>query len=178
VTFGLVLLWPRGPDRAAGTAAGAAAAVALLLALAPPAQAGEPAPADAERELSINLFRSPSIGLEYRWRALSVHAGAYPTIVEPGARGISGTTLFLRTGLRADLWTFHPTSAGRSALFADVSYVRGLNDGWRNGLLTELGVRLRIWSGLEARLGAALLLAEGHRPRLNPTPGLSWVVPL
>jgi hypothetical protein len=156
-----------------------AALAAGLLALGPAARADEPVgPAAGGHELALNFFRSPSIGLEYRWRALSVHAGAYPTIVEPGARGVSGTTWFLRAGARLDVWRVSLTSAGPSALFVDASWVRGLGDGWKDGLLTELGFRLRAWKGLEARLGVALLLSPDHQPRVNPTPGLSWVIPL
>lgn len=174
VALGLVLSGVRGRG-----VARAALAAGLLLALVPAAKADEPnGPADGGHELAVNGFRSPSIGLEYRWRALSVHAGAYPTIVEPGARGVSGTTWFLRTGARLDVWRVPLTSAGPSALFVDASWVRGLGDGWKDGLMTEVGFRLRAWKGLEARLGVALLLSPDHRPRVNPTPGLSWVVPL
>ena len=48
----------------------------------------------SKHELSINAFRNPSIGIEYRYKHVSVHAGYYPTNFESGV-----TTEFVRTGL-------------------------------------------------------------------------------
>jgi hypothetical protein len=48
----------------------------------------------SRNELSINGFRAPSIGLEFRHRAVSVHAGYYVTNFTPNT-----TTQFLKTGL-------------------------------------------------------------------------------
>jgi hypothetical protein len=47
----------------------------------------------SKHEISINGFRNPSIGAEYRYRHISVHAGYYPTNFESGI-----TTEFIRTG--------------------------------------------------------------------------------
>ncbi|WP_205435326.1 MULTISPECIES: hypothetical protein [Flavobacterium] len=48
----------------------------------------------SEHEFSLNGFRNPSIGAEYRYKRVSVHAGYYPTNFESGV-----TTEFIRTGL-------------------------------------------------------------------------------
>jgi len=38
----------------------------------------------SNHEISINGFRNPSIGLEYRYRHVSLHTGYYPTNFESG----------------------------------------------------------------------------------------------
>jgi hypothetical protein len=45
-------------------------------------------------ELSINAFRSPSMGAEYRHKSVSIHAGYYLTAFKAGE-----TTNFLKTGV-------------------------------------------------------------------------------
>src|SRR5687768_13049058 len=48
----------------------------------------------SKHEISINGFRNPSVGAEYRHRRISMHAGYYPTNFESGI-----TTEFIKTGL-------------------------------------------------------------------------------
>ena len=124
----------------------------------------------SNNELSINAFRNPSIGLEYRYRSVSVHAGYYITNLEPDI-----TTKFLKTGLTA--W-FLPLGQKEnpSSFYAGASYLRGLNLDYKdqNALGLEAGFRWMIWEGLNFRIGAIALAAKGHDLKINPTPGLSY----
>ncbi len=121
-------------------------------------------------ELSINAFRNPSIGLEYRYYSVSVHAGYYITNLEPDI-----TTKFLKAGLTA--W-FLPLGQKEnpSSFYAGASYLRGLNLDYKdqNALSLEAGFRWMIWEGLNFRIGAIALAAKGHDVKINPTPGLSY----
>jgi hypothetical protein len=47
-----------------------------------------------QNELSVNGFRNPSIGLEFRRNQVSVHAGYYLTNFQPNT-----TTRFLKAGV-------------------------------------------------------------------------------
>ncbi|MGA0555205.1 hypothetical protein ACO2Q8_01030 [Larkinella sp. VNQ87] len=129
----------------------------------------------SDHELSINAFRNPSIGLEYRFRQLSVHAGYYPTIVSQNRDGVNETTSFFRTGLT--LW-FLPIGRkpNPSSFYTSLSYVRGLDRSYRNdnGLLADAGFRWMVWKGLNLRLGGAVLMSPNHDVKVNPTPGLSY----
>lgn len=128
-----------------------------------------------KNELSINAFRNPSIGVEYRHQHISVHAGYYITALEPGI-----TTKFLKTGVTA--W-FLPVgkkeNRGRqvpSSFYAGASYLRGINLDYneQNALGVEAGFRWMIWKGLNFRIGAIALAAKGHDVKINPTPGISY----
>lgn len=128
------------------------------------------------REFSINGFRNPSVGLEYRYQFVSVHAGYYPTIVSENAEGDSETTSFIRAG--ASLW-FLPVRLNKqepSSFYTSLSYLRGLDMDYRdeNALLAEGGFKWMVWKGLNIRLGVAALIADGHSVKINPTPGISW----
>ncbi|WP_128545030.1 hypothetical protein [Larkinella soli] len=129
----------------------------------------------SRHEFSINAFRNPSVGLEYRYRSVSVHAGYYPTVVSRNPEGTYVTTSFVRTGL--SFW-FLPVGKREhpSSFYASLSWVRGLDRSYRgdHGLMADLGFRWMVWKGLNVRLGAALLTSPGHRPKLNPTPGISY----
>lgn len=129
----------------------------------------------SEREFSINGFRNPSLGLEYRYAEFSVHIGFYPTIISKDANGVNETTSFARAGV--SVW-FLPVgiAVNPSSFYASLSLVRGLNKGYEadNGLLIDTGFRWMAWEGLNLRIGAALLASSGHKPRLNPTPGISY----
>ena len=122
------------------------------------------------QELSINGFRNPSIGLEYRYHLASVHAGYYPTNFESGV-----TTTFIRTGLT--LWLL---PVGKkdipSSFYVSTSYLRGLSRDYKNenALIADAGFRWMIWKGLHLRIGAAMLVAPGHTPKFNPTPGIGY----
>lgn len=123
-------------------------------------------------EISLNAFRNPSIGLEYRHRHVSVHAGYYPTNFTSNV-----TTSFVRTGL-----TYWFLPVGRrenpSSFYASASYVRGLDRDYEgdNGAMGEVGFRWFVWKGLNLRIGAALLASPGKTVKLNPTPGISYSI--
>lgn len=121
-------------------------------------------------EFSINAFRNPSIGLEFRHQQLSAHAGYYITALEPGI-----TTKFMKVGLTT--W-FLPVGKKEhpSSFYAGASYLRGLNLEYKdqNALGLEAGFRWMIWEGLNFRIGAIALVAKGHDVKINPTPGLSY----
>lgn len=122
------------------------------------------------RELSVNGFRNPSIGLEYRVNHLSAHAGYYITNFESGI-----TTEFVKTGVT---YWFLPVDQKEipSSFYAGASYLRGLTRDYqnKNGVALEAGFRWMIWKGLNFRIGAIALAAPGESIKINPTPGLSY----
>jgi hypothetical protein len=135
----------------------------------------------SQRELSINGFRNPSIGVEYRVRRFSLHAGYYPTILRDGARTESGadnnTTSFLRAGV--SYWflpVYQRPGESPSAFYTSLSYLRGLDYAYwgKNALMGELGFRWMVWKGLNVRLGVAAMKAAGKGWQVNPTPGISY----
>lgn len=124
----------------------------------------------SKNELSINGFRNPSIGLEYRHKQLSFHGGYYITAFESGI-----TTKFMKAGFTA--W-FLPTGKKEnpSSFYAGASYLRGLNLDYnkQNALSLETGFRWMVWKGLNLRIGAIAVMAQGHKIKINPTPGISY----
>lgn len=126
----------------------------------------------SKNELSINGFRNPSIGLEYRHQNVSVHAGYYITAFETGV-----TTKFIKVGATA--W-FMPVGKKQnpSSFYAGASYLRGLNLGYKNenAVAVEAGFRWMIWKGLNVRIGAIGVAAKGHDLKINPTPGISYSI--
>lgn len=122
------------------------------------------------RELSVNGFRNPSIGLEYRVNHLSAHAGYYVTNFESGI-----TTEFVKTGVT---YWFLPVDQKEipSSFYAGASYLRGLTRDYenKNGVALEAGFRWMIWKGLNFRIGAIALATSGESIKINPTPGLSY----
>ena len=124
----------------------------------------------SKNELSINGFRNPSIGLEYRHQQISVHAGYYITAFEQGV-----TTRFFKAGVTA--W-FLPVGKKEnpSSFYAGVSYLRGINLDYKdeNALGMEAGFRWMVWKGLNIRIGAIAVAAKGHDVKINPTPGISY----
>jgi hypothetical protein len=122
------------------------------------------------KELSINGFRNPSIGLEYRVKHFSVHGGYYLTNFESGI-----TTEFLKTGVT---YWFLPVGKKEipSSFYAGASYLRGLTRAYesKNAIAVEVGFRWMIWKGLQFRLGVIALSAPGEDTKINPTPGLSY----
>ncbi|MBP6828640.1 MAG: hypothetical protein KA165_18885 [Saprospiraceae bacterium] len=124
----------------------------------------------SKNELSINGFRNPSIGLEYRHQGVSVHAGYYITALESGV-----TTKFLKAGLTA--W-FLPVGKKEnpSSFYAGASYLRGINLDYEkeNALGLEAGFRWMVWKGINIRIGGIALVAKGHDVKINPTPGISY----
>ena len=121
-------------------------------------------------EFSINGFRNPSIGLEYRYKNASIHVGYYLTALESGV-----TTKFIKAGLTA--W-FLPVGQREnpSSFYAGASYLRGINLDYEDekAFGFEAGFRWMIWKGLNLRIGAIALVAEGHDVEINPTPGISY----
>lgn len=124
----------------------------------------------SKNEFSINGFRNPSIGLEYRHKVVSVHAGYYITALEPGV-----TTKFVKAGVTA--W-FLPIGKKQnpSSFYAGASYLRGINLDYdkENALGLELGFRWMVWKGINLRIGGIALMAKGHDVQINPTPGISY----
>lgn len=123
-----------------------------------------------KNEISVNGFRNPSIGLEYRNRNVSIHGGYYITALEAGI-----TTKFIKVGLTG--W-FLPVGKRKnpSSFYAGASYLRGINLDYdkEHALGVEAGFRWMIWKGLNLRIGAIALAAKGHETRFNPTPGISY----
>lgn len=121
-------------------------------------------------EISINAFRNPSIGLEYRRDRVSVHAGYYVTALTPNI-----TTKFAKTGLT---YWFLPVGQHEnpSSFYASVSYLRGLNLEYehQNAASAEVGFRWMVWRGLNLRLGVIALASTGKDVKINPTPGISY----
>ncbi|MFN8343692.1 MAG: hypothetical protein U0X91_01735 [Spirosomataceae bacterium] len=124
----------------------------------------------SKNEISLNGFRNPSIGIEYRRHQLSFHAGYYITALQAGV-----TTKFLKTGITA--W-FLPLGKKEnpSSFYAGASYLRGINLEYNkeNALGLEAGFRWMVWKGLNLRIGGIALVAKGHDVRINPTPGISY----
>lgn len=124
----------------------------------------------SNNEFSVNGFRSPSMGIEYRHQTLSMHAGYYITAFDKGE-----TTHFLKAGITA--W-FFPVGkkANPSSFYAGASYLRGLNLKYKNtnALGLEGGFRWMVWKGLNARIGIIALAAEGKTLKLNPAGGISY----
>jgi hypothetical protein len=130
--------------------------------------------ASTRQELNLNLFRNPSIGLEYRLGAFSVHGGFYPTVISKNAAGQNETSWFVRAGL-STFFLGHSFYGQRpSEFYLSGSYLRGLNLGRGNAALVETGYRWMVWQGLNLRLGVAVLLEPGRDVRVNPTPGIGW----
>ena len=126
----------------------------------------------SKNELSINGFRNPSVGLEYRHNQLSYHAGYYPTAFASGE-----TTSFLKVGATA--W-FLPVGKKEnpSSFYAGASYLRGFDRDYvdKNALGIEAGFRWMVWKGLNLRIGAIGVAAKGHDVKINPTPGISYSI--
>lgn len=123
----------------------------------------------SKSEISINGFRCPSIGAEYRYHFVSIHAGYYLT-------AFSGeTNNFIKTGLTA--W-FLPLGKREnpSSFFAGASYLRGLDHDYKdkNALGIEAGFRWMIWKGLNLRLGGIAVAADEESLKLNPAGGISY----
>src|SRR5688572_29131765 len=75
----------------------------------------------SDREFSINGFRNPSVGLEYRYQSFSIHGGYYPTAFEAGVN-----TNFAKAGVTH--W-FLPVGKKEnpSSFYSTVAYARGLS---------------------------------------------------
>lgn len=126
----------------------------------------------SEREFSINGFRNPSIGLEYRVKLISIHAGYYPTAFKSGIY-----TNFIKAGA-----TFWFLTVGKkenpSSFYAGANYLRGLNQDYKdeNAIGVEAGFRWMVWRGLNVRIGAIAVAGVGKSVKINPTPGISYSI--
>lgn len=124
----------------------------------------------SENELSVNGFRNPSVGLEFRHHQISYHAGYYPTAFKSGE-----TTSFLKVGVTS--W-FAPVGnkENPSSFYAGASYLRGFSRDYdsKNALGVEAGFRWMVWKGLNLRIGAIAVAASGEHLKINPTPGISY----
>jgi hypothetical protein len=124
----------------------------------------------SKSELSINGFRNPSVGLEFRHKQISYHAGYYPTAFKAGE-----TTNFFKAGATA--W-FLPVGKKEtpSSFYAGASYLRGFSRDYegKNALGVEAGFRWMVWKGLNLRIGVIGVTAEGEPLEINPTPGISY----
>ncbi len=129
----------------------------------------------AKNELSINGFRNPSVGAEFRMNKMSVHAGYYPTAFKAGEN-----TSFFKAG--ATFW-FLPVGGDKpvpSSFYAGASYLRGFNRDYenKNAAGLEAGFRWMVWKGLNLRIGGIAVTAKGQGVRINPTPGISYSITL
>lgn len=124
----------------------------------------------SKQEISINGFRNPSIGAEYRYRQISVHAGYYTTAFEQDEY-----TNFYKAG--ATYW-FLPVGKKEnpSSFYSSLSYAKGINGDYKDkdASIAEVGFRWMVWKGLNLRLGVAALSAHGESVKVNPTPGISY----
>jgi hypothetical protein len=124
----------------------------------------------SKHELSLNGFRNPSIGAEYRYRRISMHAGYYPTNFSSGI-----TTEFIRTGLT---YWFLPVGKKEdpSSFYGSISYAKGTSREYNNqdAGIAELGFRWMLYKGLNLRVGVAALAAKDQDVKINPTPGISY----
>ncbi len=131
-----------------------------------------PAPAAAADGWTLNTFRNPSVGLEYRRGAVSVHSGYYTTILRDPGDADSEASGFWRTGV---------TGWWGERAYASMSHLRAL-DGQRRGrdfVIVEAGLQFEPRQGLKLRLGVALIPgAKGFERKVNPTPGIGLALPL
>ncbi|MBL7865551.1 MAG: hypothetical protein JNK10_11770 [Cyclobacteriaceae bacterium] len=126
-------------------------------------------PTLSKKEFSINAFRAPSIGAEFRYQHVSVHAGYYLT-------AFSGVTNnFAKAGLT---YWFLPVGKqpNPSSFYAGASYLRGLDNDYKDlsALGIESGFRWMIWKGLNLRIGVIVVSASGKSTQVNPAGGLSY----
>ncbi len=127
-------------------------------------------------QVYVHGFRSPSIGAEYRVSNWGLHAGYYTTILESGGK----STEFIKAGTTFYYKALPGEQFKRFESFVSVAYMRGVNRGYKDkdaGFI-ESGALYRLGKGFEVRLGGGLLFAKGFQPKLNPTVGISYSVPL
>lgn len=124
----------------------------------------------SSKEFSINGYRNPSVGVEFRIRQISLHAGYYPSNFEAGV-----TTDFFKAG--TTIW-FLPVGKKEnpSSFYAGADYLRGLSFDYKqkNAVGVEAGFRWMIWKGLNLRVGAIMVNGAGQGPKFNPTSALSY----
>jgi len=114
----------------------------------------------------LTAFRSPATGLEYRAGRFAIHAGHYVTILKARDQAKGETTNFVRTGA-----SFYVRPSGWTP-YISPSVVLSLDDDWDNGVLTELGLRIPVFSRASLRGGVGVLRTFNGQTRVNPTIGL------
>lgn len=141
---------------------------AIALSLSSPASAQDPqrsVVASPVGGLYLTAFRSPSTGLEYRTGRFAIHAGYSLTILKTGEQAKGESTNFVRSGasfyLRPSGWT----------PYVSPSLVLSLDVDWDNGVLTELGLRIPVFSRASLRGGIGVLRTFDGETRVNPTIG-------
>jgi hypothetical protein len=142
---------------------------AITLSLSSPASAQDaqqPLAAPPEGGLYVTAFRSPATGLEYRTGRFAIHAGYYVTILKASVQAKGESTNFVRTGA-----SFYLRPAGWTP-YVSPSLVLSLDDDWGNGVLTELGLRIPVFSRASLRGGVGVLRTFDGETRVNPTIGL------
>jgi hypothetical protein len=124
----------------------------------------------AAKEFSVNGFRNPSIGLEYRYHRLSLHGGYYTTAFTSGEY-----TNFIKAGVT--YWFLAVDNKEiPSSFYAGASYLYGVNKSYKNksAVGMEAGFRWMAWKGLNLRIGVIAVAADGKSLQVNPTPGISY----
>ncbi len=137
----------------------------------------------SDHELSLNLFRNPSIGIEYRYKWISAHFGYYPTVISKDDNGINENTNFIKAGFSVWYYRFGE-SENPSSLYSSFSWVYGMSDDFifkanpkfagKNGFIAETGVRWMATEAINLRLGIAFLTLQNEPLKINPTPGISY----
>lgn len=143
------------------------AQLALLIAttLAPSTILGQSLPSPkGEAGVYLTIFRSPATGVELRAKHVAAHAGFYPTILSKN--GARGNVNFIRVG-----GTYYVRPQG-TTLFVTPSMVVSLDSEWKHGALTEVGLRGRLFRGMNGRIGIAMLTTTDGLVRVNPTIGM------
>jgi hypothetical protein len=146
-----------------------AATFAIALVLSSPASAQDLEQTTAtspEGGFYLTAFRSPATGLEYRVGRFAIHAGYYVTILKAGDQPKGESTNFVRTG-----GSFYVRPSGWTP-YVSPSIVLSLDDDWDNGVLTELGLRIPVFSRASLRSGVGVLRTFNGQTRVNPTIGL------
>ena len=147
--------------------AGLTFALVLAMPSSASAQESHQAPAASpEGGFYLTAFRSPATGLEYRTGRFAIHAGYYVTILTIGEQAKGENTNFVRTGA-----TFYFRPTGWTP-YVSPSVVLSLDDDWDNGILTELGIRIPVFSRASFRGGVGVLRTFDGETRVNPTIGL------
>lgn len=139
----------------------------VLATAAMPATAQQQSPSP-ENGFHVTIFRSPATGIEWRAEHVGIHVGFYPTIIARNHE--RANTNFIRAG-----GTWYLRSSGFTP-YISPSLVLSLDEDWDSGALTELGLRMRVYRTLNARLGAGVLTTFDGEVRVNPTVGLDMRV--
>lgn len=133
-------------------------------------------------EVVVHGFRAPVTGIEVRDDVIGLHLGAYPILVGMGA---DSTSWYVKMGLSLYPWSLESPRGRRSGPYAAASLLQGLTGARAvavdvdagTGVQVEAGWMQALGTGLELRLGIAALRTDGLTS-INPTPGISWSVPL